>query len=318
MVEFLDNFDEQLSVAYGAALKSGELIFTPSENYKTKETEYQIECEISYAPALAKKPQGILLTVEMDDYPKVDRPSTPVVKKVEKVNPFLPHTPALYITDASEEHKVLLNKFCIVPRHFLVVTKDFQPQTDPLSPGDLMAVWNTLMALRNSDIFSVPFKCINHVILLPNESNTDKSQEDILTEAYITLVDAMLMSIREYSEQENIPEEERLLPTISMSTMLAYNWLLTTEFMMIIPRKREDSDSVNGISLNINSLGFAGMVLAKTSDELQIVKDKGVIALVSETGYSTGWEKRTLEQEQKRKEELIALEKQMANALSSL
>jgi hypothetical protein len=59
----------------------------------------------------------------MDNDPKVDRPSTPVVKKVEKVNPFLPHTPALYITDASEEHKVLLNKFCIVPRHFLVVTK---------------------------------------------------------------------------------------------------------------------------------------------------------------------------------------------------
>ncbi|KAK3804947.1 MAG: hypothetical protein J3Q66DRAFT_131530 [Benniella sp.] len=371
MVEFLDNFDKQLSVAYDAALKSGELIFTPSENYKTKETEYQIECEISYAPALAKKPQGILLTVEMDNDPKVDRPSTPVVKKVEKVNPFLPHTPALYITDASEEHKVLLNKFCIVPRHFLIVTKDFQPQTDPLSPGDLMAVWSTLMALRNSkdavaffncgtrsgasqphkhmqvipletpapiaqlvrecskggsgkkenrpgDIFSVPFKCINHVILLPNASNTDKSQEDILTEAYITLVDAMLMSIREYSEQENIPEEERLLPTISMSTTLAYNWLLTTEFMMIIPRKREDSDSVNGISLNINSLGFAGMVLAKTSDELQVVKDKGVIALVSETGYSIGWEKRTLEQEQKRKEELIALEKQMENALSSL
>jgi ATP adenylyltransferase len=175
-----------------------------------------------------------------------------------------------------------------------------------------------LASFPTGDIFSVPFKCINHVILLPNESNTDKSQEDILTEAYITLVDAMLMSLREYSEQENIPEEERLLPTISMSTTLAYNWLLTTEFMMIIPRKREHSDSVNGISLNINSLGFAGMVLAKTSDELQVVKDKGVIALVSETGYSTGWENRTLEQEQKRKEELIALEKQMENALSSL
>lgn len=43
MVGFLDDFDKQLSVAYNAALKSGELIFTPSEHFKSKETEYQIE-----------------------------------------------------------------------------------------------------------------------------------------------------------------------------------------------------------------------------------------------------------------------------------
>lgn len=131
-------------------------------------------------------------------------------------------------------------------------------------------------------------------------------------------MDAMLISMREYSEQEDLPEEEREPPTMNMANPLAYNWLLTTEFMMIIPRKRENSASVNGISLNINSLGFAGLVLAKTPQELQIVKDKGVITLVSETGYSAGWEKRTPEQEQKRKEDLAALEKQMADALSSL
>ncbi|KAG0244394.1 hypothetical protein B0O80DRAFT_448981 [Mortierella sp. GBAus27b] len=370
MVGILDNFDQQLTIAYDAALRSGDLIFTPSESFKTSESEYQIECEISYAPALAKKPQGILLTVEQDHAPKLDRPSTPVVRKVEKKNPFLPHDPPLYVTDVSDEHKILLNKFCITPRHFLVVTKDFQPQTDPLSPDDLMAVWHGLTSLSNSkdavaffncgtqsgasqphkhmqvipldhpspiarlvqetskaqqgkkanrpgDIFSVPFNCINHVILLPNESNSDKSQEDILVEAYITLMDAMLMSIREYSLQEGLPEEHQL-PILTTATTLAYNWLLTTEFMMIVPRRREHSEPVNGISLNINSLGFAGMVLAKTSQELQLVKDKGVITLVSETGYSAGWEKRTPQQEQKRREELATLEKQMGDALSSI
>jgi hypothetical protein len=58
MVEFLDNFDKQLSVAYDAALKSGELIFTPSENYKTKETEYQIEVQSH----LINKPSGLQLS----------------------------------------------------------------------------------------------------------------------------------------------------------------------------------------------------------------------------------------------------------------
>ncbi len=43
-------------------------------------------------------------------------------------------------------------------------------------------------------MFSVPFNCINHVILLPDPEKTDKSEEDILIEAYITLMDAMMMS----------------------------------------------------------------------------------------------------------------------------
>lgn len=69
------------------------------------------------------KPLGILPRVEEDQTTSSDRPSTPVVKAVEKTNPFLPHSPALYVTDAGEEHKIILNKFCIVPRHFLIVTK---------------------------------------------------------------------------------------------------------------------------------------------------------------------------------------------------
>lgn len=49
MTGFLDDFDRQLSVAYDAALRSGELIFTPSEHFKTKETEYQIEVPLRFA-----------------------------------------------------------------------------------------------------------------------------------------------------------------------------------------------------------------------------------------------------------------------------
>ncbi|KAI8598320.1 hypothetical protein EDD21DRAFT_382844 [Dissophora ornata] len=366
MIAYLSEFDTQLSTTYDAALKSGQLIFTSSETVKSKETEYNIDCDICYAPALAKKPHGILLTVEADPRPKLDRPSTPVIQKVEKANPFLPHTPALYVADASEEHKILLNKFCIVPRHFLVVTKDFHPQTEPLTPDDMMAIWNSIMALRNSrdavafyncgtrsgasqphkhmqiipleapspiailvrecskrqhgkkenrpgDVFSVPYNCINHVILLPAAEHTSKSQEDILLEAYITLMDAMLMSIRAYAEQGHVSDEERKL-----CTNTAYNWIMTTEFMMIVPRKQESSKMINGVALDINSLGFAGMVLAKTKRELEMVKDRGVVTVVAETGFSFGFEGRSPEEEAKRAEEQAKLEQQMSNVLLNL
>ncbi|KAG0253845.1 bifunctional AP-4-A phosphorylase/ADP sulfurylase [Mortierella polycephala] len=366
MVAFLNEFDTKLSTAYKSALASGELIFTPSHIHTTKETEFDIDFQICYAPLLAKKPHGVLPVVEADPRPKLDRPSTPVVKTVEKTNPFLPHSPALYVADASKDHKILLNKYCIVPRHFLVVTKD------PLSPEDMLAVWNTLKALRDSqdalafyncgtrsgasqphkhlqvipleepapvaalvreyskrrpgkkenrpgDVFSVPFNCINHVILLPDPSKTNKDEEDILTEAYITLMDAMMISIREYAEHEQemgtLSTSDRTLCSSIMSSF-AYNWILTRDFMMIVPRKQESSNLVKGVELNINSLGFAGMVLAKTKMELDLVEQKGVMEIVAETGFTFMREERSAEEEDKRREQEDALEKQMKEALS--
>ncbi|KAF9427367.1 bifunctional AP-4-A phosphorylase/ADP sulfurylase [Podila epigama] len=364
MSPIFDNFDAQLTATYDAAVACGELIFTASETRKTTESEFDINCEICFVPGLVKKPLGVLPKVEEDKDSARDRPSTPVVKAVEKTNPFLPHTPALYVGDASDEHKILLNKFSIVPKHFLVVTKEFQPQTGPLSPSDLMAVWNCLKALKNGsdavaiyncgsrsgasqphkhmqiipldapspisvlvrhvsqrrpgkkenkpgDIFSVPYKCINHVILLPDPERSGKDEEDFLIEAYISLVDAMMFSIREYAEQEELTEEERQLCSTAMSSF-AYNWILTKEFMMIVPRKQEGYGP-----FSINSLGFCGKVLAKSHEELEMVEKMGVMELVAKTGF-TFHEERTPEQVAKSQEMQMVLEKQMGSALSGL
>lgn len=61
---------------------------------------------------MTKKPHGIAPVVEAK-----------APEHIQRVNPFLPHDPALFVEDASEHHKILLNKFCIVPHHFLIVTK---------------------------------------------------------------------------------------------------------------------------------------------------------------------------------------------------
>lgn len=45
MAPLIDNFDQQLTTVYASALASGELIFTPSEAHKSKETEYDIEVQ---------------------------------------------------------------------------------------------------------------------------------------------------------------------------------------------------------------------------------------------------------------------------------
>lgn len=48
------------------------------------------------------------------------------------------------MTHLSESHTLLLNKFNIVPHHVLVVTRDFQQQTDLLKLGDFEATWAVL------------------------------------------------------------------------------------------------------------------------------------------------------------------------------
>jgi len=54
-------------------------------------------------------------------------------------NPFLPYDPNLYVADLTKTHVCLLNKFCVVPLHLLMVTKDFQPQNTLLTREDFEA-----------------------------------------------------------------------------------------------------------------------------------------------------------------------------------
>ncbi|KAF9972181.1 bifunctional AP-4-A phosphorylase/ADP sulfurylase [Actinomortierella ambigua] len=264
MVAFRDDFEALLKATYSSALKSGDLIFTPSEIHHSIETEFNVEFDITYAPALAKKPHGLLEKVEEDQASTgASRPSTPVAKNVSMTNPFLPHSPALYVTDAGDKHKILLNKFCIVPEHFLIVTKD----------------------------------------------TSEDEELDMLVKTYISLMDAMHESLREeYATQHHLTEEERMQAAGGVSS-LSYNWIMTREFMMIAPRRQEGYGP-----LNINSLGFAGMVLAKTADELKAVKKLGVIGIVSKTGFQVKNAELARAEEAKKQEEQAYLDERMAHA----
>lgn len=62
-------------------------------------------------------------------------------------NPFLPHEEEMFVCDASESHKLLLNKFPVRMGHFLVCTREFEPQSDPLNRRDLDAAAACLVAL---------------------------------------------------------------------------------------------------------------------------------------------------------------------------
>lgn len=52
-----------------------------------------------------------------------------------------------------------LNKFCVTPRHFLLVTKEFVPQGSPLTPNQLLAAFLILRQLGAREKFLAFFNC---------------------------------------------------------------------------------------------------------------------------------------------------------------
>ena len=88
--------------------------------------------QLRFSPSLANKPKG--------------PPPGPGDDKKKPFNPFENPPPSLVIGDAGLDHVLVLNKFAIVPEHFLLITRRFKKQTDLLEAGDLAATYSCLRA----------------------------------------------------------------------------------------------------------------------------------------------------------------------------
>ncbi|KZV80367.1 ATP adenylyltransferase [Exidia glandulosa HHB12029] len=131
---------------YDNAVAGGSVFYFPS----TVEThaEAGTEFEIRLCPALLKKPILPTPHFESDQPPSEHRPA--------HKDPFAPpFDPSLVVGELQDEeieadHVFLLNKFSVVAHHFLMVTKEYESQSAPLTPGDLTHAYMTLVAARNA------------------------------------------------------------------------------------------------------------------------------------------------------------------------
>lgn len=127
-----DNIISKLDETYSSGRANGNLLFFGSS--VTTHSDGGLDFEIRLCPSLSHKPQV----------------SKPVVSNPD--GPFSPpYVPGLYVDrlkEEEEEYVVLMNKYCVVPNHFLLVTKEFKRQTAPLTPPDLAAAYNLMSAGR--------------------------------------------------------------------------------------------------------------------------------------------------------------------------
>jgi ATP adenylyltransferase len=86
---------------------------------------------------------------------------------------------------------------------------------------------------------------------------------DTLSRAFLSLLDLVISTVR------HAPDYPAGLPS--------YNVLMTLDHMHMIPRRHEAYVlPETGERVLVNSLGFAGMLLLKREEQLQVVKREGV------------------------------------------
>ncbi|KAG1865810.1 ATP adenylyltransferase [Suillus subalutaceus] len=306
---------------FETAQSSGDLFFFPSE--VSKHEEIGIEWEIRLCTALQKKPvpageAGIAPSNQIDETSKNSDPFAP------------PYVPNLHVGDLRDEsseaeYGVLLNKYSVVPHHFLLVTKEFMPQTSPLMPHDLVQTYLLLLAARkahknyfafyNCGSNSGASQSHKHIQFI--EVEDDGPPIERLAKAANLEVSGKpfsLSSVPYANHVYRLPalsngaspeqlEQVLFLPFLSLLDLVistvrhapdyppgtpSYNVILTLEHMHLIPRRWETYTlGESGATLSINSLGFAGMLMVKSESECQALEQEKIGTVLRGVGVES-------------------------------
>ena len=61
----------------------------------------------------------------------------------------------------------------------------------------------------------------------------------------------------------------------------SYNFICTLKWMLVVPRNKETYNE----RVSVNSLGFAGMVLVKSTEDIDLIKNDGIEVILNSLGY---------------------------------
>ena len=220
--------------------------------------------------------------------------------KAKPVNPFLPYEDDLYVTDISETHLCLLNKFNVVDNHFLIVTKQFEPQEDWLNLRDFKALSKCLEEVNGLGFFnggkvagsSQPHKHLQVVPIVEGETPIDRvieklEQNSIVRSPNFPYRHAIFRWDTFPTFGQLLATYRQLLQAIGITSehwqgmqSAPYNLLCTREWMLLVPRSQEKYASIS-----INSLGFAGSLLVKDREILDQLKEIDPMQLLQAVGY---------------------------------
>ncbi|KAI0762132.1 HIT-like protein [Trametes elegans] len=310
--------------AFEKAREAGDLLFFPSTVHTHK--EHDVEFEIRLCPALQNKPPLPTPDFSADAPPAAERE-----QEKKRLDPFAPpYVPSLFLGEMRDEEEgaeyvILFNKYSVVPHHILMVTKEFQSQTSPLMPPDLVQAYLFLLAAKKTGRkFFAFYNCGDqsgasqphkHIQLLPIEDD-GPPVERLARKAKIEHDDTpfAIPSLPYAHHVRRLPPSLQYASADALAQALtgaflglldlaiatvrhapahprgppSYNVVLTLEHVHVVPRARETHTLARtGEALSVNALGFAGMLLVKSERELEAVREEGVGTILRGVGLES-------------------------------
>jgi len=207
-------------------------------------------------------------------------------------NPFLPYEPAMHVADVTPTHVALLNRFNVIDRHLLVVTRDFEHQERLLTVADFEALHLCMaeyegLGFYNGGVEAGASQDHKHLQLVPLPLAGEGPAVPIaplLERGGLPFAHALVRLDPSRDHRDPALAEERhavyrdLLGRLGPGARggrqsAPYNLLLTRDWMLAVPRSREH---FHGVS--INALGFAGSLFVRRADELRAFEEHGPLA----------------------------------------
>ena len=218
----------------------------------------------------------------------------------KEFNPFLPYEKDLFVADISDTHVCILNKFNVVDFHLLIITRIFEEQESLLTLEDFTAMWTCLgefegLVFYNGGKLAGASQRHKHLQIVPfSETDipispllkTAKLENDMGTIQEFPFLHAFTNLNRGESPKVTLEKYHTLLQKMGIKPLEnnlqsgAYNLLITQKWMLIVPRKQEE---IEGIS--INSLGFAGALLVKNQQQMELVKNIKPMEILSKVAF---------------------------------
>jgi ATP adenylyltransferase len=215
-------------------------------------------------------------------------------------NPFLPCDPDLFVAPISPTHIALLNKFNVVERHLLIVTRSFEDQRSQLTQKDCEALLIALteidgLAFYNAGREAGASQPHRHLQVLPIDAIGPLPIDAVLRFAHpqepvgavpgLPFNHAYAPMDPDWTNPEKISGASfhacyrQLLRAVGLSVDAAtgsqaptapYNLLVTRKWAFLVPRSRECFRDIS-----INALGFAGSLLVKDRSQAETLRRVG-------------------------------------------
>ncbi|KEQ19603.1 DUF4922 domain-containing protein [Endozoicomonas numazuensis] len=198
----------------------------------------------------------------------------------DHANPFLPFDPAMHVADLNTGHVLLLNKFNVVDNHYLIITQKYEDQEEAFELKEFEAVAQVLpefpqLVFYNSGRDAGASQPHRHLQSLPIDGlPIDPALTDIPdnparleTLPYEHLIVRLNLKIN-HQPEDWLHIYQQMIDHLKLrkadGRLKPYNFLMTDQWMMIIPRTEGRFESIS-----VNALGFAGLLLVKNRERFE-------------------------------------------------